>query len=63
MFNVLSDGRQYAVLPIGADVQGWMIIDSASTLAEGYAKSKKHWDHYWRLCGIVPRRLISVVFA
>jgi len=63
MFEVLLNGTEYRIVPIGTNHPGWLAIDSAGTLEEGYAKSKKDWDHFWGLCGLVPTRPISIAFA
>jgi hypothetical protein len=62
MFDVLFNGPEYLIAPIGS-VQGWHAIDCASTIEEGHAKSKKDWDHFWKACGIIPSRPLRVTVA
>lgn len=63
MSEILFNGIHYRVVPIGADHLGWMTLDTAHTLEEAYAKCKKDWDFFWRLCGLAPSRQISVILA
>ncbi len=56
MLQVLFNGTRYVIAPITEIHSGWSAIDSAGTVEEGYAKSKKDWDHFGNLCGIVPSR-------
>jgi hypothetical protein len=60
MFEVLSNGTQYAIAPIGAIQEGWMTIGSANTLEEAWEACKKDWERFWELCGIVPTARIRV---
>lgn len=63
MFGVLFNGSQYLIAPIGGNHPGWLTISCAGTLEEGYLETKKDWDHYWSLCGLVPSRPISVMYG
>lgn len=63
MLQILFDGTRYVIAPITAKAEGWLAIDSASSVADGYAKAKKDWDHFWASCHLVPSRKIDVVFA
>jgi hypothetical protein len=63
MFDVLFDGAEYRVVPIGSDCPGWMTLDPANTIQQAYSIAKKDWDHFWRHCGIVPFRKLIVTVA
>src|SRR5258708_28122339 len=63
MFKVSSNGTAYMISARRTTHPGWFVIGSADTLEEGYAKSKKDWDHYWELCGLTPSRQIGVSIA
>ena len=63
MFQVWFHGTQYAIGPMEKLLPGWSVIDSAGTLEEACAKSKKDWDHFWDLCGFVPSFPISVIYS
>lgn len=54
MFDVLFNGGQYVIAPADTIRARWSILDSASTMEastmeEGYARSKKDWDYFWNL--------------
>jgi hypothetical protein len=63
MFQVLFNGTQYLMAPIGEIHPGWSVIDFEDTPESALAKSKKNWDHFWDLCGLVPSFPINVAFA
>jgi hypothetical protein len=63
MLEILFNGIDYKIVPIGMDHDGWMTIDSAGSLEEAHAKCKRDWDFFWNLCGLVPSRRTSVILV
>lgn len=62
MLDVLFNGTEYLIAQTGA-IQGWHVVDCAPTAQDGCARSKKDWDRFWDLCGIVPSRPLRVTIA
>jgi hypothetical protein len=60
MFQVLSNGKEYRIIPTGNDSAGWHRLGTEMTKEQGFLMAKKDWDHFWSLCGLIPTKKLIV---